>query len=351
MSIGELLSGLLNDEISEHESTSLIHYAHSLARKYFESKNRLWILSRFSVETSSDFAWDAIAQLFERDDLYIFSRLKENLNKLIVSNGQSSQVDLTIFFRKIIYQAVNDELFAHYRETDPTLSKIIRNIKDHIHSDKNFEIQKKGSRKFIQFNNLDPSQNDLIQIEPEILSIKLISKLNGITTLTTAVFLDQLKTILQEENNYAPFIEITNLALVIRGVLVLKNIILDEFSDTTSEIDHLITVDELQFFISQSRKYMDNRYKPKYVESGKISMELWDLYLKSIEELIQDTYGLETSVGISYFESLSHQIPSLEMSEYLINHKSQFEYLNSLFRNHFLHSIKKEIQFGNSGKS
>jgi hypothetical protein len=78
-------------------------------------------------ERLEDLAWDFIADLFEKDDENMLSTFCQYFNE--ESLVQMDETDVQSELRKLVFTKVDDNIFRAVGEKDPSLRKIIRNLK------------------------------------------------------------------------------------------------------------------------------------------------------------------------------------------------------------------------------
>ena len=78
-------------------------------------------------ENLEDLAWDFIADLFQKNDKRELIVIKEFFEGRHVDSMKDSEISLEL--RRLVCSKVEDNVFRFYGEKDPSLKKIIRNIK------------------------------------------------------------------------------------------------------------------------------------------------------------------------------------------------------------------------------
>ena len=89
-----------------------------------------------------------------------------------------AEVDLSIEFRKLVFTQVNDFTFSAYRDKDANLARIIRNLKRALTEqdvDGLLYLSESGHIALSEYHLVD-----LRLISPEVLEVKLSSRINEI---------------------------------------------------------------------------------------------------------------------------------------------------------------------------
>lgn len=379
-SSGRYLMDLISGTLSPSGENVLIHCGHQLATRYIEIKKSTGKLQLPIEEAAADIAWDAIAPIFELSSDRHFSKLRERLIAATSIFEKPDESDLLVCYRKIIHQAVSDEIFNYFREQDPTLARIIRNIKDIIGQRDDMEIRSLSTGKFVclapveansdrsglrsdtgnhhsdpdltlsQYNQaeireLTPVKSTSARhpIDPDILCIKLWDRIRGSSIPGTHQFLDLVFDIMADSNGYN-MVLLTGLALTYRELCVKKQL----SGESDIPVIPMLTSDELADFINKTIRCLETNYYNKYVGRNKLSADDWHIYMHCFREIFLANYQESDTDGLTYFEVLKKSLPDLTPEQYREQYKAQFEYLISLMRTEFINHLKKEFNFGQS---
>ncbi len=132
-----IIAAILAGSHSRKELNCLIGVSHSLAASFLASKATTESLISVYDLTTSDLAYDCIADLFQEDGDGKYRQLQAYFAGLSIATARDEEI--LIHLRRLVFSKVNQSIFRLYSEADPSLSKILRNIKLAIHSLKNFE--------------------------------------------------------------------------------------------------------------------------------------------------------------------------------------------------------------------
>ena len=133
----ETVVALLSAHYSYQQTNEVIAVCHAIACAFL--KNTIIDGSTKQVYLGiqrNDVAYDCIADLFQKDEKGNYLKLQAFFGSLDVQSLSNQE----IFFhlRRIVSSRVNQGLFRIYQEADPSLGKIIRNIKASIQVVNNF---------------------------------------------------------------------------------------------------------------------------------------------------------------------------------------------------------------------
>src|SRR5271169_1856494 len=132
-----IIPSILAGSHSRKDLNRLIGVSHSLAASFLANKATTESLISVYDLTTSDLAYDCIADLFQEDGDGKYRQLQAYFAGLSISTSHDEEI--LAHLRRLVFSKVNQSIFRLYSEADPSLSKILRNIKLAIHSLKNFE--------------------------------------------------------------------------------------------------------------------------------------------------------------------------------------------------------------------
>src|SRR5258707_338569 len=86
-----------------------------------------------------DVVYDCLADLFQRDAEGGFPRIRNFFEKNVVGLESCAEEELVVALRRLIFGQIHQGLVRIYSEVDPTLGKILRNIKIAIEKSSRFD--------------------------------------------------------------------------------------------------------------------------------------------------------------------------------------------------------------------
>lgn len=317
----DALSALLTNSLSPSQEHFLIYSAHTLAASILRTKFSRTPFIKFHLGLSEDdLAYDCIAELFERDD-------KERLIHLTTyfSNFDSQTLsgqEVLIHFRRLISSAINQNLMKVYHDFDPSLGKIIRNIKLAIVAHK----------AFIEIDRFDetciaPIDCSLCEHLPAIDQVTLLEKMAPHIRGDEFVpeLLSVLSRILREQEEYSRVVPLVCVALTFRALFVVKQNGAPKQSDESSSFE---MIELVQKNVEQIKATVLNRTK----EYNDLSPKIIDAYFKTIYDLLLAKMDEPNSSADSLFQGLKQNLKTLSSKEYKRHHRTRLEYYYKLCR-------------------
>jgi len=310
---------------------------HQIAVIYVKKKISSGLLSMHKVQlTIEDFSWDCIAELFEMDERRNFVELQKYFYRYEIDDLKREELVSTL--RRLVFSKVNDGIFRNFRTIDPSLGKIIRNVKRVAKEEGSFSIIRHRDISMIQFGNDEYECNP--QMPFEFLKIKLFAQSRGNENISQ--IMDHLLKIFKCQNNYSRRYSIVNLARAIRYLyakLGEREVAVDkQVDDTSKSLMH----SEMSDFIQRSIRQLKDRMYPKYVETSKLDEHIFKIYFKSIEDILKDAF-INPGKDESYFYHLKMNLGCISKEEYRNTHRQYLEYLVKLVRNDLLMEMREEI--------
>lgn len=276
-----------------------------------------------------DLALDCIAELFERDKSGRFSVLV----KYFEAQQWRDIADHELFeaTRRLLFSAVNDNLYRNYREADPSLAKLIRNLKLAAQSYQGALHYVNGTVWIGALIN----RSDLTVMPPEFLGLHLGRYVRERVN-TIQLFLAAVDT-LRNQTLYLPAMPLVQLAHTIR--MAMEKV----YSVEAPAHPPAFRTEEIVWFIQESIDTLREKTHPKYVDSGKIDDETFSAYMNGIRERLCAAYGAEPERELTDFEALSLFLPGLSRATYNEVHRARFEYLSRRARDYMAMNIRREF--------
>ncbi|MEX2411991.1 MAG: hypothetical protein WD607_11620 [Candidatus Paceibacterota bacterium] len=280
----------------------------------------------------NDLALDCIAELFGREK-NCFTQLEEYLNREDVTALSESELFSKI--RRLIFSKVNEGLYRNYKNLDPSLSKIIRNLKRNLDEEKVKGVYFNPGTGFIEVEEL---KEGLPVMPDELLEIKLSGSLGEISNSVDA--LDQLKSILQREAEYVSKIHLIAFSILLRKVFAYQLEMEEEKQNTSPAYQD----SELYEFIETGIQKQKSQLIKTYVESGKLSSQIFDAYISVARDILHTDY-VKASTNEGYFEHFEFHFPGIHYDRYRENHRKILEYMVKKIRDQLITEIKNEEKF------
>ncbi len=302
------------------------HFAHAYIKHRLRSGN----LSDTAFGLSpDDLALDCIAELFQRDDDGRFVVLERYF--ATVAWRRMSAMDLHVTLRRLCFSKVHENLFRSYKEEDPNLSKIIRNIKEGIKKDPALHMVRHRDQAWIVANGVVPDMKPTAP--PEILEIHMMEALRPAGNTYEAV--SAFRLFVEAHPHYANAYPLSAFAQVLRGAFarleapVFEDRVVPEFGENDVE-------DAIQTAAREVQASMVGTY----VYRGKMSFDLFDTYFNTVKKMLNATFVSEATPARSQFDALRSYMPHLSREAYLEDHRNVLQYLFKLTRSRMIDYLR-----------
>jgi len=331
--LGKILHIVLSDRPTRTATSDLVYYAHSIASAYLKKK----IKSGFRINglaglSLDEIAWDSIADLFERDEKGVFHKLRTVLRSPYTSGTTelTNNDELEVLVHRAVMGKVNDSLFRIQREHDPSLGKLIRNLKNAAKDAPVSLIRIAGTLWIV----LEDDNSELLPMPPEFFEARLASGIRSGLTLPDV--LKQSISILADQDLYRKCIPLTQLACIIRSAYILT-----ECEPEIRDTDTLAHQDHIKMVTFALQK-VEPRMYATYLKSRKVCPEIWLIYMECVRDILIARYQTGGSNGLSYYDFLKEKLIHLEKDVYQVHHRSSLEYLVKVAHNQMLHLYRKD---------
>ena len=333
MTIKKALNRCLISTESSKGLSVIINYCHKLALSYLRIRASSSKLYRIHNENLSDLAWDFIADIFEKDSNNQFKLLSDYFKDLDLA--QMSEVEIKIELRKIVFTKVDDNIFRNLGELDPSLKKIIRNLKLAIR-DKYDDSEVSYVNGKVRFGN---EINCGLPVMPQdFLQMKLGSRIRE--GMQIPDILEEINSVFSEQNSYKKSYPLSLIAIVIRDIYVhFNSSIVKSVNNPKAEL-HLLN-GEMEEFLDRSIMQINNTIGLKYVRSKKIEPELLEAYLRAAKRIISDHFS-EVHEGQSQYEYLREELDLIDYSSFRKQHRQVLEYLVKSIRTELIENYRRE---------
>ncbi len=286
---------------------------------------------KLSIE---DLALDCIADLFQQDEDSTLIQIKAYFEGLPVET--SDEEELLSHLRRLVFGKVNNGLFRIYNEHDPTLGKILRNIKLAIQALNNFVIADRYGE-----NHIVPSMCDTLEHLPVYERTQLESLLRfgikGKENIPT--MLAFLAHHLREQEEYCRLVPLMDVAILIRSIYTSQG----EKATYTNETEESQTLNDARAIIKQVCQQVEQEFAPKYINKKGIPQIVFLKFFEVIEQNLNQTIVTGDGQDFSYFEQLKSRLPELTKEEYHQKYKSQLEYLGRITHERAITTLRKNL--------
>ncbi len=329
VSLRDNVHALLRGTHQPGQLTAVVHLCVALSMELLSRKSGGKFLCTQQGLTTKDLAFDAVGELFQRDETGHFVQLDAYCESF--PPASTGDEEFLIALRRLVYSRTNHALFRMYRDVDPVLFKILRNVKLAVERMQHFrEIERFGETYIVPvmcetLEHLPPYTMD--ELENELLTVAFgdenIPRMMG-----------KLALVLRQQSGHARMVPLIGLAMVLRAVYARRN---EPLLPPASSEDPLVG-DDLNDVISQTCAAVRHELHPRYVGKGKTSEAMYGDYFEVIEESL--FAKMQGDDGVSYLALLQAKMPGLTHEEYKKMHRSRIEYLGSLAAQRLAHVLR-----------
>jgi hypothetical protein len=334
MHLKPTLSALLSNAPSQPCVKDFANLCHRIALMYLRKKARSSRLNPADFGVSlEDLAWECIADLFQRNEQGVFVKLAGYFGAVAWEN--KSEDDLLGATRRLVFSHVNQALCRIYFETDPSLGKLIRNLKLAVKASSCFSLVQRESLAWICLAPENAAAAALPVMPPEFLEARLAASLRGEADVKQVLHL--LAEIVDEQSLYRKSYPLTGLALIIRSAFTRLNCAVEE----NNGHDEFMP-DEIEKMIHANVEAVKASMRPAYVEKRKVDGRTYEAYFGAIRDMLAAEYVQNDGCNRSYYDYLHQHLQPLTREEYQDRFRCHFEYLAKLTRQELLRQLKKE---------
>ena len=323
----------MSDQPTRAATNELVDECYRLALAYLQKKARSgYLLPHLFGLTLEDLALDCFADLFQRDEKGGFKLLQQYFNS--VEWQGTSDKEVYIVLRRLIFSKVNEGLFRRYREADPTLAKIIRNIKDAVKADSSLQMTRYNGSAWLIVGKEESDMNNLPIAPVEVLEAHLIAYLcrSASSHELVSSFID----FIAEHPYYGNAYPVTGFAQAIRAAYVHVG----ETSSAVEDPDQVLRPEEVEQAIQHATQKVQTVMHDSYVKKGKVCVSTFETYFRTVRDILTSQFVRDARPVGSYFDALQYYIPGLSRGSYSQEHRNILEYITKLSRSQLLAYLK-----------
>lgn len=327
------LTALLDKTYTPSQLNEVVTLSHAIAVTFLDGKASSGSLNREFIHLPiEDAAYDCIADLFRRDEKNSFIALTAYFSAFDISTLDDKE--LFSHLRRLVFTKVNDGIARLYHDTDPMLSRIIRNVRLAVHSLGNYLELERFGEVYLAPTLCDPLEH-LPKFDELALEHLLAEEVQGNENVLEIV--GTLARILRTQQDKARMVSVLQVSLTIRSLYSRKAMIATIEFDPAAERNEQIVKEMMLSSIDR----ILNRFRPQYVTKGKLSEETYLMYFDVIKNRLEYMLVSGSADGQSLYGSLKRHLPDLSIENYKIQHKSRLEYLFKLSCDEVTKEIRK----------
>lgn len=282
-----------------------------------------------------ELAWDCIAGLFEREDNGQYVIFQDYLEDYELD--QLAEDEVRMLLRRLVFTKVNDGLFRNFGRFDPSLRKIIRNVKRAVKDMDELEIRSRGSQKIVAAG---PENSCKPMMPPEVLEARLFPRMEA--QMRMPEMMEQFREVLVQQQLYRSSVVLTQLAVCLRKVYARMNNFAEE---NTGEPNPRLPFweEEVRQQLQQALETKKQELTSTYLDSGKLDESLFDTYFAAVRDILEDEYIERNPAADSYFEHLKVRLPELDKQTYRSQHRQYLEYIVQKTRDELVGALKNDL--------
>jgi hypothetical protein len=273
--------------------------------------------------TDRDISADCVAQLFSPSPDGRFVEFIEYFDRHSVDILNTPERMLLVHLRRLVFYLCNDNIFRMYGEADPSLSRIIRNIKLGMKRSGSIGVVMKFDEQLIVPRTINGEMPLQVMAYDELQ--RLVDGTLNVRRGIPAV-LEGIARYFQEKSSPGNVIPLTNLACCVREGFMRLNI-----PDAAEDPDPMF-IDDIRTIVREACDHVGSSVGSKYLVRGKICREKLEGYMAAIRELLEAEFLGRTDGDLHYFDYFSAALPEISREEYAGTHRPVFEYLAKLTR-------------------
>jgi hypothetical protein len=269
--------------------------------------------------SEQDVLYDCLADLFERDAQGQIVQVREFFEREEIALDASSDEFLLDSLRRIVFRRVNTSLIRLHSEADPALGKILHNL--------DVAVDRSGLfTKVFRFGEsfLIPLQADVSAHLPPMPIEYVLDRFTRVVIIYESMpaMLKKLHDILVNQQEYQRTISFVAAGLLLKEIFKLAERPKEDRNVGESNVERA----DLQKLIERVCDGLYKKFYPRYVEKGKTSKELFEVYIKVVRDTLRNGMA-DGSEEISLCESMQNNLHGLTKGEYMKRHRSIVEYL------------------------
>ena len=310
--------------VAARETRILVQYCAFLALPLVRKKVRQGLLNPgLLAMTEEDIVYDALAELFQRDDGGKFPLLQSSFSDF--RPDERSDEEIVDHLRKLVFINVHKTIIRLYSETDPTLGKILRNLKLGIAKSDAFEESIRFGETMLVVKNGDPLFG-----RPCMGSDELQRAISNVVNVhdTIPAILAKLHAFLTEQEQYQRAVPLFQVATTVKSVYVIG---WETEQIAVPTVEEEVDSQRIREMIAQTCLEQAVELRQSYVETRKISEETLHAYVQTLESILKEEY-LDAGPTRSYYDHFSEYAPTVTHAEYRAHHRTTLEYITKKTR-------------------
>jgi hypothetical protein len=277
---------------------------------------------------------DCIADLLQRDDEERLVQVAAFFESVSYQNLREEE--LLVHVRRLVYGRVNQSLFRLYNELDPSLGKVLRNLKLAVQSIRTIDAIDRLGEQYIA-----PSHCETLEELPALDQGALEAKVREFFYESRQMpqLVAKLAGFLRRQSEHSRCVSVMSLAVAVRAIYAGDN----EAPAPDQELQERLHAEDTARIISEACRKVSQESQQLYVVKKRIDPRVYAHYFQVIETNIHRRILGEDGEAGSYFEGLRSLMPELTQEEYREAHRARLEYLGRLSFDEAREQLKKHM--------
>jgi hypothetical protein len=279
----------------------------------------------------TDLAYDCIAEIFHRDRDGNLLQLQAYFRSFPIE--ELSNQTLLSHLRRLIASKVNDSMFRAYGEFDPSLSKIIRNIKLAIDTLHNFTMEDRFGESFLV--PLDCVRDTKLPIggyEEVMRELAFV----GRSTDSVPRLLSKLSLWLHQQTMYRKALPLMTIAPAFRSVYTIR-----DASEGGEKMDASLFTEDALIIVEAVCKEIHQEMLEWYVKRKGCDPVVFAAYFLAIEHSLRQSIIESMPNAVPLYDCLRPHLVALTKDEYRKEHRKILEYLTRMCRQRLQERLKE----------
>ena len=334
--IKSLLRAILSGAYTPPDVHEFVQLCYTLAlplirKKIVAGKLNLEILGL----KESDVIYDCLADLFSRDENGAFVKIGKFFQSEGVEGSGGTEEELLIALRRLVFLKVHNNIIRLYSEADPTLGKVLRNVKLAEQKGKLFEETHRFGEAYLIPRNVEVHLQcppwPLEALEQQFARVALVHD-------TLLTMLSKLHRIITEQETYQRAVPLVPVALLVRRVYALG---WEAEEETESVANEHLQQEDVALTARRICQTLEQRMYNSYVVKQKCTNDLFQTYLRTVQQILLHEFSSQEMDGMTYFELLKGFLPELTKQDYARKHRKIIEYLAKTAKQEMQHELRK----------
>jgi hypothetical protein len=273
--------------------------------------------NRFGL-TPEDLALDAIADLFIRDEDGGFPVLTSFVTRL--TPGSTPELHVENSLRRFVCALVDRRIFDLYRQFDPSLGRIIRNLKLAAAKDAAVKVSEYLGEKILTCEEPRNFSLNRPVMSVETLLAQVRERLEGTRTLRK--ILTAIAGVLQFEGTYRPYVPVSIAAMAVRSLLTAG----PPEENTATAADET-TETEIRQVVDRSLHFLKGEQGSKYINKGALTRPELDAHLLAVRDILLREFSEDGENHTTHYDYLLRHLLKLSEEEFNERHRTILDYL------------------------